>query len=156
MHPATKELIFELIKIVLVLAFVVAILLIANPHWVMGAHWQGDTKEWRSDYKGRNGGSCCGEEDCWIAAVRVIQMGDIEETSIIEVDGMIISDFPTGGIHVSQDQNSYACHPYYGAHEPGDVMKDAKDNIVAPGIEQCNKNTKNPNCINCVFITGGA
>lgn len=154
MSKHTRDLVWDLFRVLAILGFVVAFLILMHNHRAESAHWQGQTKEWRSDYNGRNNGSCCGEEDCWITSVRIVEEG--KETSVVEVDGILIPDFPNSAIHVSQDQNSYACHPYYGAHEPGDAIHDATGKTVAPGIEQCIKHTKNPNCINCIFVTGGA
>lgn len=144
----TKELIFELLKILLVLAVIALILIVGNPHWVFGAHWQSETREWRSDYHGRNNMGCCGEEDCWIAQTRVIEQGP--ETSTVEIDGLIIEDFPNSAIHISQDMNGYACHPYQ-VQDEFDGMPYKLDGTKG----WCNKHTKDPTCINCIFVTGG-
>lgn len=136
------------IALIFIIVMIICLVIFISPAPSDSAHWQGDTKEWRSDYNGRNESSCCGEEDCWIASVRVIE--NRGETSVIEVDGMIIEDFPTKAIHISQDQNSYACHPYQ-VSEFG-YMPEKADG--SPGW--CEKHTKDKACINCIFVTGGA
>jgi hypothetical protein len=136
--------------------WVVLMLVIFGIAWVTnsyGEHWDSNTvKEWRSDYLGRNGSGCCGEEDCWKVYARIVR-DDGGEYLDVEVDGVFIENFPRLNIHASQDINAYACHPYYGGHEPGDKLYNATGEEDYHGA--CNKHTKDANCINCIFLAPG-
>lgn len=119
---------------------------------LMASHLE--SADWRSDFHGRNNESCCGEEDCWPVFARVItEKGDLVD---IEVDGMLIRDFPRNSLHASQDNQDWACHPMYYNLEHDEQAKDALGNAFMDGMDLCGKKTKNPNCINCIFITPGA
>lgn len=146
MNSSNKKLLIDLATAISFIIIISVLLFLYKE--ARGDHWQSETKEWRSDYRGRNGGLCCGEEDCWISHNRIISQG--KDTAIVEIDGLIVRDFPIEYIHASQDGNDYACIPYQNSEFGFSLYKaDGSGGI-------CNKNTKDPACINCVFINVGS
>lgn len=64
--------------------------------------------DWRREYKGADRGSCCGERDCRIANIQVIDDPFHNEEIRVAVDGIIIK-IPNKWLHVSEDQQTWYC-----------------------------------------------
>lgn len=110
-----------------------------------------ESADWRSDFTGRNQGSCCDEHDCWKVFARIIS--DNGDTMTIEVDGVLVENFPKEGFHASQDNDDWVCKPFYDGHEVGEKFLDATGKEDTKG--ECVVGTKNPDCYNCIFISPG-